>query len=139
MISNSMIQAGWIAELKANTAVTALVATAEIREDSYKGTDFVYPNIRVKLGDLVPQNRNPNCKIFTSTVSILIFTEQKSSKLADDISGVVCDEFWGKPFTSNGVRFIAINLDSLSPAVVPETDTNSWQSSVNFSALVQSA
>ena len=139
MISNSQIQGAWVSALKANAAITALVPAVEIREDNYKGTDFAYPNIRIKLGDLVPQNRNPNCKIFTSTVSILIFTEQKSSKQADDISGVVCDEFWGKPFTSNGVRFIAINLDSLSPAEVPERDTNSWQSAVNFSALVQSA
>ena len=137
MISNSQIQAAWISKLKANTAITALVPAVEVSEDLSKSPEFTFPNIRVKLGDLVPQNRNPNCKIFTSTVSILIFTEQKSSKQADDISGVVCDEFWGKPFTSNGVRFIAINLDSLSPAEVPERDTNSWQSSVNFSALVQ--
>lgn len=136
MISNSSIQAAWIAKLKANANVTALVPAVEIREDLYKGTDFTYPNIRVRLGPLIPINKNPNCKVFTSTVAILIFIEQKSSKQADDISAVVLNEFWGKTYTSNGIRFTAINLDSLEPADVPESDTNSWQAIVNLSATV---
>ena len=137
MISNSQIQGGWIAKIKTNIAVIALVPVAEIRENMWKGTDFTYPNIRVKLGNLVPQNKSPRCEVFTSEVSILAFTEQKSSKQADDIAGVVAEEFWGKSFTSNGVRFAGIVLDALVPAVVPEIDPNSWMSEVNFTALVQ--
>jgi hypothetical protein len=137
MISNSQIQAAWISKLKANTNITALVSATEIREDLWKGTDFSYPNIRVKLGNLTPQNPSANCQIFKSEVSILVFTEQKSSKQADDIAGVVATEFWGKSFTINGVRFSGIVLDALVPAIVPERDVNSWMSSVDFTALVQ--
>jgi hypothetical protein len=137
MISNSQIQSSWIAKLKSNTNVTALVPAVEVREDLYKSPTFTYPNIRVKLGNLTPTAQNNNCQVFKSEVSILVFTEQKSSKQADDIAGVICSEFWGKGFTSNGVKFIAVTLDELVPAMVPETDTNSWMASLNFTCLVQ--
>jgi hypothetical protein len=141
MLSNSQIQAAWIAKLKANANVTALVPAVEIREDLYKGTIFSYPNIRVKLGNLTPQVPSSNCQVFQSEVSILVFTEQKSSKQTDDIAGV----FWGKTFSSNGVRFAAVTLTALVPATVPEFggvflhDENSWMAQVQFTATVQSA
>jgi hypothetical protein len=137
MISNSTIQGAWIAKLKANTAVTALVPAVEIREDLWKGTAFTYPNIRVKLGNLTPTAKNV-CQIFSSEVSILVFTEQKSSKQADDIAGVIAEQFWGHPFTLNGVRFTGVTLDALVPAMVPERDENSWLAEVNFTATVSS-
>lgn len=137
MPSNSQIQGAWIAKLKANSAVTALVPSVEIREDLWKGSTFTYPNIRVKLGNLTPQNPSSNCQVFRSEVSILVFTEQKSSKQADDIAGVIATQFWGRPFSSNGVRFVSITLDALVPAEVPERDENSWMASVNLVCTVQ--
>lgn len=137
MVSNADIQAAWIAKLKANATITALVPAIEIREESWKGTDFTYPNIRVKLGLLTPQNKNKNCQVFNSQVSILVFAEEKSSKQADTIAGVIASAFWGETFTSNGVRFAGITLDSIAPAEVPENDVNSWVASTNFSATVQ--
>jgi len=137
MISNSTIQAAWIAKLKANTAVTALVPAVEIREELWKGTTFTYPNIRVKLGNLTPTVQN-NCQLFKSEVSFLVFGEQKSSKQVDDIAGVIADQFWGKQFTQGGVRFSGIVLDALVPAMVPEIDTNSWMAEVRFTTTVSS-
>ena len=139
MISNSQIQAGWIASLKSKTNITSRVSSTEIREDLWKGERFSYPNIRVKLGDLTPQNSNPNCNTFHSPVAIQVYIEQKSSKQADDIAGVVATEYVGKSFTSNGVRFYGIILESLSPAMVPEEDPNSWRSVANLVALVSPA
>jgi hypothetical protein len=138
MISNAQIQAAWVSRLKSNTAITALVPAVEVREDNYKGTDFNYPMIRVKLGNLTPTALNNNCQIFKSEVSILVFTEQKSSKQADDIAGVIAEQFWGKPFTQGGVRFAGVTLDELVPAMVPERDENSWLAEVHFTATVQS-
>lgn len=139
MISNSDIQGAWIARLKSVANITNVVSITEIREDTWKGTDFVYPNVRVKLGNLTPTAKNNDCRIFQSEVSILVFTEQKSSKQADDIAGVITTEVWGKSFTLNGVRFTAVTLDSLTPAEVPERDENSWMASVNLTALVSAA
>ena len=138
MISNADIQSAWISRLKANVAITARVPAVEVREESWKGTEFSYPNIRVKLGNLTPTAKNNDCRIFQSEVSILVFVEQKSSKTADEISGIIAAEMWGKSFTLNGVRFTGVTLDSLAPAMVPERDENSWMSSVNLTALVSS-
>lgn len=136
MISNSLIQGAWISRLKSIANITALVPAIEIRENLWKGSDFTYPNVRVKLGNLTPQVPNNNCQIFKSEVSILVFAEQKSSKQADDIAGVIATETWGKTFTLNGVRFTAVTMDALVPADTPERDENSWMASVNLTALV---
>lgn len=136
MISNSQIQQAWITKLKATTTVTALVSSTEIREDLWKGTDFVYPNIRVKLGPLTPTANNPDCNTYRSTATIQVYIEQKSSKQADDIAGVVATAFVGKSFTVNGVKVYGITLESLIPADTPESDVNSWMSSVNLAALI---
>jgi len=139
MINNAMIQTAWVSKLKANTNVTARVPAQEIREEKWKGTGFNYPNIRVKLGILTPTLPNNTCNIFKSEVTIRIYEEQKSSKTADEIAGIVATEFWQHPFTAGGVKFTAINLVSVMPADVPEWDTDSWVAEVNFSCLVQSA
>lgn len=137
MVNNSLIKAAWVAKLKANTAVTALVSANEIREVEWKGEDFVFPNIRVALGKLTPTTKSETCRVFSSVVSILIFTEEKSSKTADDIAGVVAEQFWGKSFSYGGVRFSGIVLDDIEPATTPEKDQNAWRSVVNLTALVQ--
>lgn len=139
MISNADIQASWIAKLKATSAVTARISTVEIREDQWKGQTFTYPNIRVKLGPLMPTTPNNNCQIFRSEVSIRVYVEQKSSKTADEIAGIVATQFWGHPFTNGAVKFTAINLTSVMPADTPEWDEQSWMAEVNLSCLVQSA
>ena len=138
MISNADIQSAWVARLKANAVVTARVPATEIREDSWKGQTFTYPNIRVRLVSLAPTIPNNNCLIFRSEVSIHCYSEQKSSRLADQIAGDVATEFWGHPYSSGLVKFTAINLTSVVPAYVPEWDENSWISEVNFECLVQS-
>lgn len=138
MISNADIQAGWISRLKANTAITARISATEIREDGWQGTDFRYPNIRVQLHTLVPQVANSECKIFSSSVSILVFGEQKSSKTVDEIAGIVAHELWGHTFSSNGVRYASVSLTGIDPATIQEGDGNTWKASVNLTALVQS-
>jgi hypothetical protein len=139
MIRNDQIQAAWIAKLKANSNIAARVTANEIREEKWKGTGFSYPNIRVKLGSLTPTIPNNTCQIFRSEVSIRVYEEQKSSKTADEIAGIVATEFWLHPFTSNGIKFTAINLVSVMPADVPEWDMDSWMAEVNLTCLVQSA
>lgn len=139
MINNSDIQEAWISKLKADRLSTDSVTTDEIREDSWKGTDFIYPNIRVKMGLLTPQVNAKPCQIFHSLVSIQVFSAEKSSKQANDMAGIIATRYWGRNFSSEGVRFVNVALDSLAPAEVPENNEEVWVSSVNFNALVQAA
>lgn len=137
MITNSQVQKAWISRLKANANITTVVPADEIREYKWKGTNFTYPNIRVRMGLLTPQVEASTCQVFHSLVSILVSSEQKSSKQADDIAGVIATEFWGKNFTSEGIKFIKVSLESLAPAEVPEENDDIWVSTVNFNALTQ--
>lgn len=139
MIRNDQIQAGWVAEIKSRTSITNLVPSVEIREDSWKGTDFSYPCIRVKMTSLRPKVPSERCILFYSDVTILVFGEQKSSLSIDQIAGTVGDEFWGANFTSNGIKFIKVSLAEIIPAHVPEDDPDAWVSEVNLQCLIQSA
>lgn len=139
MIRNDQIQTAWITETKSKTNITALVSAVEIREDLWKGTDFSYPNIRVKLGELTPTANNANCNTYRQTASLLVFIEQKSSMQADQIAGTIATEFIGKSFTENGVRVYGITLDALVPAHVPEDDPNSWLAIVRLNTMVSPA
>lgn len=138
MISNSQIKAAWIDKLKNTSTITAVVPAIEIREDDWKGTDFSFPNIRVKLSPLSPTNTSVDCRVFSSEVTILIFSEEKSSKQADDIASVVAEALWGHGFTSNGVKISSVHLASLEPAMVPTKDSDTWQSAVVFRTMIQS-
>jgi hypothetical protein len=139
MINNAQVQAAWITETKSKSNITTLVSSAEIREDLWKGTDFAYPNIRVKLHDLTPTAQNANCNTYRQMASLLVFIEQKSSKQADEIAGAVATEYVGKSFTEGGVRVYGITLESLVPAHVPEGDENSWLAIVNLNTMVSPA
>lgn len=139
MITNSQIQAAWITKIQSLATVTARVDSDEVREDNWKGTDFDYPNIRVKMGLLTPQVQSNPCPIFTSQVSILVFSAQKSSKEADEIAGLIATEVWGKAFSKESIKFVGVSLDSLAPAEPPEDNPDVWVSSVNLSCRVQAA
>jgi hypothetical protein len=139
MIGNDQIQSAWITETKSKANITALVPAVEVREDLWKGEKFSYPNVRVKLGELTPVNRNPDCNTFRQVASLLVFIEQKSSKQADQIARVIATEYIGKSFTENGIRVYSITLESLVPAHVPEEDTNSWLAIANLNTLVSPA
>ena len=79
MLSNDEIQAGIIAYLKANTVVlAALPDDNEIREDQWQGSEFEYPNIRVKLNPSVPINAE-TCEHMQISISFLVFSELKLS------------------------------------------------------------
>lgn len=138
MIRNDQIQTAWVAELKSRSNVTTVVTSTEIREDKWKGTNFSYPNIRVKLTKLSPYTPFNDCQVFRSELTILVIGEEKSSKSVDEIAGIVATEFWGKGFTNSGVKVTKVGLMSIIPSYVPE-DWDAWVSEVNFECLVQSA
>lgn len=137
MISNADIKAAWISKMKSNLYITSVVSSGEIREVEWKGTEFAYPNIRVKLQPLVPTTQSLDCRVFNSDVTIYVFSEEKSSKQADDIASVIAEQIWTHGFTVGNVKIFSVHLSGLDPAEVPEGDTNSWRSAVRFRSMVQ--
>ena len=128
MRRNDEIQSALIAYLKLQSVITAQLLPAgalEIREDQWQGTDFVYPNIRVRLLTNVPASGN--CNYSTVTLEIQAYTEDASSFHADMISGIINGVLNKRSFVSNGVHF-SLSTTNLVPAI--RKDTRTWQSSV---------
>ena len=125
MLRNDQIQAPWIAYLKSNAAILAeLDDNDEIREDGWKGTDFSYPNIRVRLIDNIPQ-AGRDCNLHDVIISTMVFSEEASSQQADRIAGIIMVELHDLQFTSNGIAF-GVRTTSLAPAIW--SDEQTWRS-----------
>ena len=136
MLRDDQIQAALVAYLKSNTDIVAELGAEgtdedEIREDTWQGTEFSYPNIRVNLISNVPTN--DNCPTSRIVVSFMVFTEDSSSQLSDRIAGIINTTLNYRSFVSNNIAFTA-RITNLVPAV--RRDQRTWMSEARFSMLV---
>jgi hypothetical protein len=130
-VRSNIIQAALIALLKSKATLTsALEDPNEIRENSWKGTDFSYPAVRVDLVGNKPSD--PHCsQSFTFTVQV--YSEAQDSLQADEIAGIIVDILQAKQFKQDtlNLAFIVTNVRPAYP--VGETI---WRSDVVVNGLV---
>jgi hypothetical protein len=133
MIDNDDIQAGLVAYLQAQTTtiVALLDSSGDIKEDQWQGTTFLYPAVRVDLG---PQLPKANCDAADVTFSVLCYSENASSKEADELAGTVNTDLHRKAFTKSSVRY-SIYSQGLIPAI--REDDRTWRSEATFHATVE--
>jgi hypothetical protein len=125
MLRNDQIQAAWVSYLKSNITILAeLDDNEEIREDGWKGSNFTYPNIRVRLIDNTPVNGS-DCDLHDVTVSTMVFSEEASSQQADRIAGIIMTELHDTQFVSNNISF-GVRTTSLAHAIW--SDEQTWRS-----------
>ena len=132
MITNEEIQSALITYLKSKSAIVnalvdlngTLIGAKEIREDQWQGTEFDYPNIRVRMISNNPIGDSDQCDASNFSVSIMSFSEIASSKTAEHISGIISTSLHAKSFTQNGL-FLNLRTTNLIPAV--RTDRNTWR------------
>lgn len=133
MLRNDEIQAAIVAYLKSLTAVTSqlvsvdgtVVGASEIREDQWQGTEFEYPNIRIRMISNAPYGDSDQCNASTFTVSIMVFSQEYSSQKADRISGIISTSLNAKSFVQGSVS-IFLRTTNLIPAV--HSGTHTWRS-----------
>jgi len=128
--SNNAIQKNVIAQLKANASLIAeLVAfdssANEIREDQWQGTEFSYPNIRVRMIRNVPDGDTTDCNGSSVELSIMVFTQDYSSLEADKITGIISSSLHGKTYSANNVELF-LRTTNMIPAV--RSDRTTWRS-----------
>ena len=119
-----------IAVMEANTNIMALLDDAdEVREDTWSGTDFSYPNYRVRI------NRIPLFEDCYQNLeaSIFCFSEEASSQEAEEMAGTVADELHNDAFTSSGIRFTSIDVEPI-PAI--KQDERTWRSEVILRSMI---
>ena len=128
--SNNEVQAAIVARLKAQTTVTAEVVATEIREDQWQGTDFSYPNIRVKMLHNRPQE--DNCNKTLVEVSVQTFSEDASSLPTDRIAGIISNVLHTVQFSSGSLHITLRVVD-----LVPSTRSNArtWMSEVLLAGI----
>lgn len=125
-IRNDELQSALVAYLKTVTAITSLLVTEdvsvganEIREDQWQGTEFNYPNIRVRM-----VSNNPDCPGSDFTVSFMVFSQDFSTWEADKIAGIIGTSLNKKSFSQGGV-LIYLRTTNLIPAV--RSDIHTWR------------
>jgi len=130
-LSNADIQAAIVAKLKASTQVTAKVSALEIREDQWQGTEFVYPNIRVRMISNRPYE-SEDCTIIDFTVGIQVHTQDASTYEADTIAGIIANVLHGHPWSTSSL-LISLRTTNLVPAI--RSDIRTWRSEVLMTGL----
>lgn len=120
------VQSDWIASLKSKTQVTSLLdaGAEEIREAEYQSTEFTYPNIRVGV-DFIPSVEG--CGPDDADVYIEIFSEEKTSKEALHIAGVIQTLYHKSNFSISGRRYSTIVVRKYSK---PERSIYAWVTKV---------
>ena len=109
MVSPDDLQAALIAKVQAGTNV-ALV-TSDIRELSYQGQVFTYPNLRVGILLLVPKG-DGTCHEAHSIATWIVsaFSEQNSSQQASDLIGKVITDLFGHQLSGTGFTVSTMDL-----------------------------
>lgn len=132
MITNTQHREAWVQYLKSQASITSLLTDPlEIREADWKGEIFSYPNIRVQAISVRPHLA---CAQTIGSISILVFSEEKSSKQADYIAGVTANFIHDRKFSSSGVKFWAVTVTNLVAAIA-ESDTI-WRAEIQIDTLM---
>jgi hypothetical protein len=129
------IQIALIERLKADTALVALLGTADqIKETEWQGAEFTYPAVRVE------NTVKPNvayCPPDDVDITIFCLSEKKSSKQCSLIASAVSDIFHNKrgQTSSNGVKFVFSRVASI-PYPKQQEGQTIWVSPVEIVAQV---
>lgn len=135
MISNHIVQAALISKLKASSTITnALNSSADIKEEQWQGTDFLYPAIRVKIGSQTNDRKSPFCSFGYLPFTLRVFSEMKSSMEADTIAGLVNTVLHGS--YAIGTNMILNNIECLSLIGAIRVGEQLWQSQIDYISLL---
>lgn len=136
MLGDEVIQAAIVEKLK-SLAPFGLVQSTEVRELSWQGDTFTYPNIRVDLeSNEWVFDEQERCNLQYATFSIYIFSEQRSSKECSQIKTIIINALVGLGFTSvaQQVKFSRLRMVDNVPAI--REDANTWRSQVQFGSRI---
>jgi len=136
LLGDEVIQAAIVEKLK-SLAPFGLVQSMEVRELSWQGDTFTYPNIRVDLeSNEWVFDEQERCNLQYVTFSIYIFSEQRSSKECSQIKTLIINALVGMGFTSvtQQVKFSRLRMVDNVPAI--REDANTWRSQVQFGSRI---
>jgi hypothetical protein len=136
MLNTNDIQEAIIKYLKADvTLVAMLKSSGEIKEDNWQGVAFAYPAVRVDIRNQEAGNVENTCNYSLVTFTVLCYSEQKSSKEANNIAWRVLELFHDHSFSYDGLYFTHVLNTGLIPAM--RKDDKTWVAEVNLESHMQ--
>lgn len=133
MISDDIVQAALIAEMKTFTNLTALLPDGVngYKELQWQGDTFTYPAVRLDLEDnSIYYDEQLRCTLQEITFSVYLFSQERSSKQCSQMKGLLINYFINNGFTGSGVQFLPIRLKDNNPAI--REDERTWRSAAQF-------
>lgn len=119
MISDHEVQLDLIALLKAETSITALLASSsEVREHQYLGKSFNVPALRIHIASNTPHIPRQQCDHSTVNFSVLCYTEDASSKNVRLLAKAVNDFLHRKDIAGTGYHAWIYSSGLGTPEVV---------------------
>lgn len=131
---NDELKKALVSRLKSNANVLAELSSdsTKIKEWQWQGDEFLYPCVRVRILTDMGNVPDPNgCNKTTVKYGIMAFSEEASSQQADRISGIIANELHTQSFTSEGIRFASLRVETIIPAI--RMDERTWVSEVVIS------
>lgn len=134
MISNEIIRIALIEKANSSPLITASLPSGTILEYNWQGTDSNYPNARLHI-----ESQFDVSEITVSCPSIVefswyIFSEQGTSKQADQIAGKFVTDFRGLSFSQNNVKFASVKILETIPAM--RQDERTWRAQVRCRSII---
>lgn len=130
LLDAGAVRGAIISNIESNATILALLIDAdEVREFNWKGQEFTYPNIRVRINSITPFH---DC-YQRLDASIMFFSETASSEECETAIGVIANEYHEESFTQNGIRFSEIGVDPI-PAISENVRT--WRGEVQLNCLI---
>ena len=130
---NDQLKTSLVAKLKANATILAqLPDDTEIREAQWQGTEFTYPNVRVRVIENRPHQEN--CDYSIVKFGIAVFSEEASSQECDKIAGIISNELHTQSFSQVGLKFTSVKIENIIPAI--RIDERTWMSEVILNGIV---
>ena len=137
MIDNDLLQAALVAKSNSTPNIQASLASGTIVEYNFQGTDWVYPNARLQMESQYDVSEDSaNCPSQTEW-SWYIFSEQGTSKQANQIASKFVNSFRGLSFTQNSIKFTRVHILENIPAI--RQDERTWRAQVRCRSIVHNA
>lgn len=125
------VQKDLIAKLKSAPSVTGLLANPlDIREVEWQGTNFGYPNIRVRVDEFERHEKSPTCGLFDVAARILIFADDASSMLVNDVGSAIFDLLDTVSFSGSVAKLQGVHVAQAGAGWAEEG--GAWQGSLSL-------
>jgi hypothetical protein len=123
----------WMSYLKSQSSLVALLENnSQIKESQWQGEVFSYPAVRLYI-DYHPSLEGCGPDNFDAYIDI--FSEEKSSKEAQQIASVLEGILQKRPFEQNGIKVFMVWVKNV---IHPKRDIYAWKSCLEIKGMVSS-